>query len=223
MIHRIRRGLLRRGQEALVKSSAVFLNGPAAPLAQPDLAHAKAELQSVYNRYVHEVSRADMAASLELSAFLFAWCRLKRPNRLLDLGSGFTSYVFRLHAAQNPGVQVCSVDDDAQWLDRTRAFVGGYGVATEGMITLSELPDSTDGFDLVVQDLNFVEVRVQHTEKAVHLTKKGGLVIFDDVHKADYRGALLHQLRHQPVTVYSLQHFTQDAYQRYAYAGVRKT
>jgi predicted O-methyltransferase YrrM len=90
------------------------------------------------------------------------------------------------------------------------------------MITLQELTNTptSESFDLVVQDLSSTEVRIHYTEKALHLLKKGGLIVFDDMHKIDYRAALLRKLRPKRVTVYSLKELTLDAYQRYAFALV---
>jgi hypothetical protein len=52
-------------------------------------------------------------------------------KRLLDLGSGFSSYVLRAYAAGVPGAVGWSVDDDPAWLEKTRAFLVSEGLSTE--------------------------------------------------------------------------------------------
>jgi hypothetical protein len=54
--------------------------------------------------YVTYVSRPDMAISRELAVFLYSLCESIRPQYILDMGSldmgsGFSSYVFRLYQA----------------------------------------------------------------------------------------------------------------------------
>ncbi len=199
-----------------------FASGRGASISPADIARARADLQPAYNRYVHEVSRADMAASLELSAFLLAWCRVEKPKRLLDLGSGFSSYVFRLYASQTVGVYVCSVDDDVRWLDRTRRFLSDYPLTPDGLVPLADFLEkpSPKHFDLIVHDLNFVEVRIRYIDWVVGLAKKGSIIIFDDVHKPDYRITLLRKLRSHRVRVYTLEPVTRDRFQRFAYVVV---
>jgi len=55
------------------------------------------EVKPYYDLYTSRFNAPWMAASLELSVFTLALCRLLRPARLLDLGSGFSSVVLRLY------------------------------------------------------------------------------------------------------------------------------
>ena len=50
-------------------------------------------LKPYYEQYVKEVSRADMAASLELAAFMYTVCKINHYTKLLDMGSGLSSSV----------------------------------------------------------------------------------------------------------------------------------
>lgn len=210
--------------ESRVKTIESYLRGPGRPLSLAEISRARADLECVHKSYTNEVSRADMAASLELSAFLLAWCRVKKPERLLDLGSGFTSYVFRLYAREEPGVYVTSVDDDEIWLEKTRDFLIKHRLSTQAMTPLSGLLTNRSPhqpFDLVVQDMNFVEVRIGYTSTALDLAKGGGTVIFDDTHKPDYRRRLLSCLMLSKNAIYSLKELTLDSYGRYAFGLVK--
>lgn len=178
-------------------------------------------LKPVHADYVDRVSRADMAASLELGAFLCAACKSKKPRRLLDLGSGFSSFVLRSYATLNPGVTTVSVDDDGAWLQKTAQFLAHQGLETENLVLLQDFLDARqDPFDLILHDLNFVEVRINYVEAVLDRLAPGGIVIFDDVHKRDYLHPLLKLLSRRPGSCYSLQPVTSDLFGRYALAYV---
>lgn len=177
------------------------------------------ELRPAYERYVKDVSRADMAASLELGAALLALCRTHRWKKLLDLGSGFSSYVFRLYARESSGVEVYSVDDDAEWLKRTMSYLAANELSTEHLMHLDDfLSQGNNSFDCILHDLNFVEVRVKYVQHVLERLSPEGLLIFDDVHKTDYRIDLMKQLRSQGGNMYSLKPITLDRFGRFSFA-----
>ncbi len=180
------------------------------------------KLRPVYDQYVREVSSPDMAASLELAVFLYTLCRANRYSRLLDLGSGLSSFVFRLYASETPGVSVFSVDDDEMWLSKTRNFLSQHQVETENVMTLEQLlVQNESGFDCILHDLNFVDVRIKYVERILPMIKRGGVIIFDDVHKPDYLVALLAKLAHDGGQSFSLKPATRDRYGRFSLAYFR--
>lgn len=174
-------------------------------------------LKPVHRDYIDRVSRADMAASLELGAFLCAACKSRQPRRLLDLGSGFSSFVLRSYASLNPGVTTVSVDDDSAWLQKTAQFLAHQGLETENLLLLQDFLNARqDPFDLILHDLNFVEVRINYVEAILDRLAPGGIVVFDDVHKRDYLHPLLKLLRRRQGECYSLKPVTSDQFGRYA-------
>lgn len=178
-------------------------------------------LNQHYQEYTRNVSSPDMAASIELLAFLLRLCRANQYRLIADLGSGISSFVLRQYAAESAGVRVISVDDDAAWLDKTRHFLDQHGLSTDGLMTLdSFLATTENSFDFILLDLNFVEVRIQYVEEVLRRIRPGGMVLFDDVHKPDYRHALLRTLESWPGRVYSLKPVTLDKYKRYSFAFV---
>jgi predicted O-methyltransferase YrrM len=139
--------------------------------------------------YVQKVSSPEMAMSLELALFLLRYCLAHQPKHLLDLGSGFSSYVFRLYReAIGDEVIVYSVDDHAEWLEKTRHYLENAELNTEHLYELTALQGQhLDGyFDLVLLDLNFVEVRKDYIAYSAQVTAKNGIVIIDDVHKVEF-------------------------------------
>ena len=122
------------------------------------------ELPSRHAQYVATISDTAHAISLELARFILEVASEDHAKRLLDLGSGFSSYVLRAYAAGVPGAVAWSVDDDPAWLEKTRAFLVSEGLSTEHLYNWSEFLTlaSTNGpgtFDLVVHDLSTVRSR----------------------------------------------------------------
>jgi len=181
----------------------------------------KEMLRPYYEQYIKEVSRADMAASLELAAFIYSICKINRFTKLLDMGSGLSSFVFRLYAKERPNVKVFSVDDDAAWVKKTKNFLSQHQLSTDNIFTLDQfLQSGEEGFDCILHDLNFVEVRINYVEQMVKIAKSKGMIIFDDVHKPDYLFALLVKLKETQASVFTLKPVTNDSYGRFALAVV---
>ena len=183
----------------------------------------KEMLRPYYEQYIKEVSRADMAASLELAAFIYSICKINRFTKLLDMGSGLSSFVFRLYAKERPNVKVFSVDDDAAWVKKTKNFLSQHQLSTDNIFTLDQfLQSGEEGFDCILHDLNFVEVRINYVEQMVKIAKSKGMIIFDDVHKPDYLFALLVKLKETQASVFTLKPVTNDSYGRFALAVVKE-
>lgn len=181
------------------------------------------KLKPYYEQYVKEVSRADMAASLELAAFLYTLCKVNQYTKLLDMGSGLSSFVFRLYAKTNPDAVVFSVDDDAAWLEKTKDYLRQNQLGIENIFPLDQfLKSKEDGFDCILHDLNFVEVRINHLEHIMKIAKQNGLIILDDVHKPDYLFFALTKLQKMKVKKYDLKPVTFDNYGRFSLALVKE-
>lgn len=219
MIRRVVRKLRTLARQSAVGTYQQFLSrfDPDGKLDSKTLSNCRDKLKEPYEQYITEISSANMAASLELGSFLLAVCETKRYTRLLDLGSGLSSFIFRTYANENPGVTVFSVDDDDAWLAKTRGFLKMKGVDASNMMNLPQfLSLNETGFDCVLHDLNFVEVRIHHVSEVLPRVKPGGLVVFDDVHKPDYRAALLDKLANEKGAVFTLKPVTEDQFGRYS-------
>jgi len=184
---------------------------------------SRKRLGPYYSDYVQNVSSPEMAASLELAAFMYTLCKIKQYKNLLDTGSGLSSFVFRLYASETPGVTVTSIDDDAAWLDKTKQYLQRHQLGVENMYTVQEFVDTAvSGFDCILHDMNFVEVRINYVELVVQRLAQSGVIIMDDVHKPDYRFALLKKLQNMNVDCYTVKSETFDSYGRYAFAVMKK-
>jgi SAM-dependent methyltransferase len=147
-------------------------------------------LDPLYETYVEEVSDRIWAASLEVSALVWHLCRVTQPAAVLELGSGFTSYVLRRYADEaESSVEVVSVDHDQRWLARTQAFVAASGVGDEGFAEFGDLAELGQ-FGLVFNDL-FGQLRDRGTRSAIAHLRPNGLFLIDDANRAGHRRALI--------------------------------
>jgi predicted O-methyltransferase YrrM len=187
----------------------LFARFPVLKITGADMQLAVESLRNAYRRYVAEVSSPEMAVSLECSAFLKLVSSRLKPSAVADLGSGFSSYVLNSSASG-----VVSVDDSAAWLERTKDFLHAQGLSVFQLQDFESFLKEDRKFDLIFMDLNFIEVRMQHTATLLEKLNPGGIIVFDDVHKPEY-------LRHLAQTLpfgncYLLENITRDIYGRYS-------
>jgi predicted O-methyltransferase YrrM len=206
----------RRGKADMADLSGrlPFLEGYAAR-AQPSMDRYREE----HEHYCTHVGHPVHAASLELAALLDVICRTRAPKKIVDLGSGFTSYILRQYAAEaDHEVEVWSVDDAPEWLGKSVDYVASKGLDTTNLVTWPDFQAAgPSGFDLVVHDMGFMETRYQTLMEVVGLAAKGGLVILDDMHKTDFREKALADLDAEGIYAHSIKPITRDGLTRYAY------
>jgi predicted O-methyltransferase YrrM len=185
---------------------------------------AMIELEPSYREYVTEVSRWNYAISLEMAGVLMACCRLLQPKSVLDTGSGYSSFVLRMYAAQTSvPVSVVSVDDNEAWLETTKAFLKRNDLPLTGAMTWSDaFAHRLSSFDLVLHDLGLAEEdRARTLGVALQAVRPGGIVLLDDMHMERYGPYARQVLRARRFAFYSLRSITREqTYARYAVLGV---
>jgi predicted O-methyltransferase YrrM len=181
------------------------------------------ELPSRHADYVATVSDSAHAISLELARFILEVACEEHAERLLDLGSGFSSYVLRAYAAGVSGAVVWSVDDDPAWLEKTRAYLVSEGVSTEHLYVWSEfltLSDNLAGtFDLVLHDLGTVRSRHGTVRPVLRLVRPTGALVFDDIDVAAYRRHVQSELDAAGTKHVDVRNRTLDARNRYSWVA----
>lgn len=172
-----------------------------------------------FEEYIRDVSSEIMAISLELSAFLLFLCDLRRPRRILDLGSGFSSFVFRHHmSGANPKPDVWSVDDSREWLDKTRSFLTRRNLPADRLISWDDFVRQDPGrFDLILYDLGGFEFRKNSLVRVLRSAEAGGVLILDDVHAADYGRYVIRALKDRNRDYFNIRSYTLDHYGRYSF------
>ncbi len=174
----------------------------------------QSELQAAYTDYVANVSSSLIALSLNRAAFVMFLTKLLQPKRILDLGSGFSSYVFRMYSAASGACNVISVDDSEHWLKATENFLNGYHLSTSALISLDRLEQDTHGlasveFDLCLLDIGNIPLRKRILPPLISaVRRKNGILILDDFHIPGYRRYLRSLCRTEKVSLYSLRKIT---------------
>ena len=176
-------------------------------------------LQPYYNKYISSISIDEMAISIELSVFLSVLCKLLTPRGILDLGSGFSSFVFRFYSQKaDPKPIVYSVDDSKEWLKKTEIFLRDNNVPTDNIVvwkTFSE--NNAETFDIILHDLGSIEVRKNTLEDIMKLVRPGGVIILDDLHQVEYALFVKETIKKYRLRCYNLKEFTKDKFGRFSF------
>lgn len=181
---------------------------------------SRGQLAEPYGSYVARVSSPQWAISLQTAAVLHALCTLLRPERALDLGSGFSS--FTLRGCAREGAVVHSVDEDPQWLARTRDFLAGNRLRIEDLYVWSEFEERAgEPYDLILHDMGRLELRLAALPRALALAAADGIVILDDMHEPEYAARAVACCQDAGFEICSLRALTLDEFGRYAGAAFR--
>jgi SAM-dependent methyltransferase len=182
------------------------------------------ELRKPYCRYMLACTKDDMPVTMGMACFFLACLRAFKPRSVLDLGSGFSSFVARFHAAgkSGRGCAVCSVDDDPHWLAVSREFVQSEGIPQSGLGEFvdweSFLAGETRTFDMVLVDLGSIETRSRNVREVLsRFLAPGGHALMDDMHFNRYRRTVLRACRELGMDALNMRSFVQDEYLKAPY------
>lgn len=132
-----------------------------------------------YTEYVSTVSPDYMALSLPMLQRLVTAVEERQPKRILDLGSGISSYVLRRAA---PDAEVWSIDTEAEWLGKSAAFTTEHGERAAHFAQWDDFIAEDRGlFDLVSHDMDWHVERMRVLRRVLSYVAPGGLLVLDDV------------------------------------------
>jgi len=179
----------------------------------------QARLFKIYRTYVSTISLEDHAVSWEAARYLFQAIQEAKPKRILDLGSGYSSLIFRTYQAKfAPEITVVSVDDDAEWLEKTKTFLQANDISTKHCITWETFSSAyADQFyDFILYDMGNMYTRAENLTKIVDVMEPTGCLIIDDVHFSFYAMVVFEVIGNYRLRLQSLKQETLDKYGRYA-------
>jgi predicted O-methyltransferase YrrM len=189
---------------------------------------SRTDLEPYYREYVATVSAEGVAISLELGAFMDVMCIARAPRRLLDLGSGFSSFVLRRYAGQaGVSVEVQSTDHAAEWLAATRGYLEAHGLDVSGLSIWDDFRSREHApFDLILLDLgssgkDSAAYRLSVLPEVLDLLAPGGVLILDDAHWLAFGRAVRRLLDAHSYRYWSLKQFVQDRFGRFALIAAR--
>ena len=176
----------------------------------------RAAIEPHHTMYTTSVSKPGMAVSLQTSVLLQLLCERLSVRRVLDLGSGFSSWVLRTWARTRDGVEITSVDDNPEWLEKTREFLRKQGLSDERLLLWQDFRPVGD-YDLIFHDLGRMPMRMQSLGRVLELGESGGgVVVLDDVHKRKYADVVAGELAKYECAYVDLSPFTYDHLGRFS-------
>jgi protein-L-isoaspartate O-methyltransferase len=180
------------------------------------------ELRDAYENYTRNVSDPVFAISLRLATAMMVLCDIAKPTRLLDTGSGFSSYILRLWAARKGG-DVTSVDHDTAWLGRTRDYLEASSLPVSNLLTWDAFEkDVHDPFEFILHDIGpGWEDRPAKLAPVLAHAGPNSLVVLDDMHKPGYERHARRVLSDRGFEIYSLRAHTLDMIGRFAWLAIR--
>jgi predicted O-methyltransferase YrrM len=191
----------------------------------PKLASAwEDELREPYDDYTRNVSDQQWAISLRLATAMLVLCDISKPARLLDTGSGFSSYALRLWATRN-GSEVTSVDHDPEWLRRTKEYLEASSLPVSNLLTWHAFAkDVHDPFDFILHDIGpGMEDRRAKLVSVLAHAGRSSLVVLDDMHRSPgYERHARKVLSDRGFEIYSMRRLhTLDQFGRFAWLAIR--
>lgn len=185
------------------------------------LASARDMLRPAHELYTSTISSKGMALSLETAAFVWSLCEERKPSSILDLGSGFSSYVVRQWAKTNRFYpSICSVDDDANWLLQSQKFCNENGVDSLNFREWNAFfPEDKHGikttmlFDLVIYYLGRMQCRSQNLRRGLQFRSPMGVVVVDDMHKFNYAKEVKQAISDLGLVGHDMREATTDAHE----------
>lgn len=181
---------------------------------------AKQKIEPYYKQYISTISSQEWAISFELSTFLMVLCDILKPKRILDCGSGFSSFVFRLYMSNvSPEPIVWSVDTSPEWLEKTRRFLDANDLPINNLTTWRQLcEDDVGTFDLILHDLGKTyTIRKNGLEKLITLSSSTGIIVIDDINRFGYETYVKLISKKSALNFYSLKLFTIDKFGRFSW------
>jgi glycosyltransferase involved in cell wall biosynthesis len=181
----------------------------------------KRDVRLAHLAYLQRVSELYMTLAWPLAATLWRLLDERKPGSILDLGSGFSSYLFRRWAASRGaprGVRVLSVDGSSHWLSRTETFLEGQGVKVEpGSLTVwPDVPEEPGGWDFIFHDMGHIYERYTTLADALRLRNPSGAVVLDDMHYAPYAELARAAAERDGLRFLSLREESLDSYRRHS-------
>lgn len=176
-------------------------------------------LADAYDDYTQHVSPDNMAISLRSVSYIVWLCEQVQARTVCDFGSGFTSYALRVYQEQAPRpVSVLSIDDDEDWLTKTKDYITSQGMIADGLRLWDEDVPLIQS-DLVVYDFAGGDVRERWMGYALEHTKK--VCVFDDANHDTHRMEMEKVSAELGFEFYGVEPWTRDRFNRYAAVAVR--
>lgn len=161
------------------------------------------------------VSRRSWAMSLECSVFLMVLCHYLKPSNILDLGSGFSSFVFRYYSSklkeQHPIIY--SIDTSEVWLEKSKKFCADFKKREDCFQTWDELESCNEKktFKLIFIDIGLKERETFVETVMDKFVDDRTVIVFDDFHYDPFRKRVEEILYDYHHNIHDIRNITLDS------------
>jgi hypothetical protein len=158
-----------------------------------------------------------MAISIQTASKISTLCSELKPKRILDMGSGFSSYITRSYSSMQKNTTVFTIDDNIEWLELTEQFLLKHGLQNDNLYFWDEfISPSVSKFDLVIHDLGNMKTRITTLPFAFNSVQKEiGVLLLDDMHKKDYRTQVYKLINKKSCNYFNLIYPARDGFGRF--------
>ncbi len=150
-------------------------------------------LRDAYDSYVTTVSPPAMALSWEALEAISEVLSDRNPKRILEYGSGISTYLLASYGRQIGSV-IQSYDSDQEWTEKTLEFLRRYELDSWASVQYSDLVEPEAPADFVLWDFDKNPKRVDLMNDAYANLCDGGVMYVDDTHSREIANAM-HKLR----------------------------
>jgi predicted O-methyltransferase YrrM len=179
-----------------------------------NLSQTRDLLRQSHTHYTNTISSSGMALSLETAALIWTLCDDRLPRTIVDLGSGYSSFIIRnwMKISGHQSI-IWSVDDDVTWLQKSLQYCEKQNVDTSNFTTWDLFKPTLLKFDMVIYDLGRMPVRFENVRSALDLCSPYGIVVIDDMHKFNYHNEVKCALAEKGFTGVDMKELTTDAHE----------
>lgn len=174
-------------------------------------------IRQKWQEYTTSVSTPSMALSLETSLWMYEFLQKEKPYKILDLGTGFSSWL--VHEFSEEGTIINSIDTNSDWLEKSQKFQFKNLFAHKEILHEYKTASTETGFSIVLRDemigyskslkqwtkcdvyctgqrqFDFISLDIASSEKRLELlpsilknnTHNGTKILIDDWHCEDYQ------------------------------------
>lgn len=179
-------------------------------------------IESVHREYCNSYSDDIFSISNRASVAIYNLICFCKPPVILDLGSGFTTWL-SYYAARNSGnTAIISVDSSNTWIARNKEFLRKQNVdsAIINYETFKECPPDLPYGSFIINDIgdpdNF-SLRESSLSLLTDYVKNGAVLFLDDIHKPSVKNAALKFIRENNFRFQDLCTATFDHFGRYSW------
>lgn len=140
-------------------------------------------IENKWKEYITKISSQGHASSLEQSQYLFEHLKTCMPEYVVDMGSGFSSFITRYYKKEiNPNATVYSVDDNLSWLRKTEQYLIREKLSIDNLVLFEDFKNTDLKFDTILYDLGRIPTRIKYIEFPATIANPGATILYDDIH-----------------------------------------